>query len=216
MSARPVLICDFDGTIMDIDTCVFLLEKFVKDDWKAFDLQYERGEISIEECMQKQLAMLSVPKHVMLRELEKVTVIRPNFENLIEYCKMKSVLFIIVSAGLDFVIRHFLELNGWEDLVKVKAAKTTFTDDGIKLTFPDLVDETSIDFKEDLVKYYKRQGYTVIYVGDGISDYNAVRNADYSFVIKRSKLADLCKRNRIPHREIIDFQEVVDTIKAIS
>lgn len=212
---NPIVLCDFDGTIIGIDTCVFLLEKFVNEDWKAFDLQYERGEITIEECMQKQMSMLRVPKHVMLKELEKVTFMRPHFEHLIEYCTMNGVSIIIVSAGLDFVIRRFLELNGWGDLVTVKAAQTTFLDDRIKLTFPDLADETSFDFKEDLVKQHKKHGRHVIYVGDGLSDYHAVRIADVSFVIQRSKLADLCQRKRIPHREISDFQEVVDTIKAL-
>lgn len=55
----------------------------------------------------------------------------------------------------------------------------------------------------------------MIYIGDGITDYRAVRRADLSFVIKGSKLAELCKRGEIPHREIRDFQEVIDAIRSL-
>ena len=33
-----IVLCDFDGTIVNIDTALFLLEKFVDDDWKSYDL----------------------------------------------------------------------------------------------------------------------------------------------------------------------------------
>jgi len=210
-----VLLCDFDGTVVNIDTAEYLLEKFVEGDWKIFNLHYKREEISLEECMQKQFSMFNVPRCLMLRELEKVVSFRSNFNNLVEFCRIQDFPFIIVSASLDFIIKHFLEQKGLGDSIVVYAAKTIIKNDGNKLTLPKLFDKTSIDFKEDLVKYYKQQGSRVIYIGDGRSDYNAVRNANFSFVIKDSKLADLCKRTGIPHQEINDFQEVIDSIKTL-
>ena len=129
--------------------------------------------------------------------------------------KTRKIPFIIVSAGLDFVIRHFLELKGLKNKIEIRAVKTTIQNGRTKLSLPKLLDKASIDFKEDLVKYYTKQGKRVIYIGDGTSDYNAIKNADFPFVIKDSKLADLCKRTKVLHKEITDFQKVINFIKTL-
>ena len=207
-----VLLCDFDGTITNLDTALFLLEKFVEGDWRMFDVQYRTGKITLEECIQEQYSMFDVPKHLMLKELEKAVSFRSNFNKLIDYCRIQNIPFIIVSAGLDFVINHFLNQKGLANSIKVHSVKTTITENGIKLAFPKLFDKDSTDFKDDLVRYYKKNGSHVIYIGDGTSDYQAIKNADYRFSIKNSRLAELCRKNKISHQEIDDFQEVIDAL----
>ncbi len=209
---KRVLFCDFDGTIVTIDTCEYLLDKFVKEEWRNFDTYYERGEITFEECIQKQFSKLKVSEELMLKELDKVTSFRLHFMDLVKHCDKKGISFIVVSAGLDFIIRHFLDTIAWDTPVKIYSAKSRFTDKGIKLAFPELFNCTSLDFKEDLVNHYKKQGFRTFYLGDGLSDFNAVRSADFSFVIMDSKLAKLCKREKLPHLEINDFQEVINAL----
>lgn len=209
---KRVLLCDFDGTIVTIDTCEFLLDTFAKEDWRTFNTSLERGEITLEECTRKQLSMLNISEEKALKTLEKVTSFRPHFTELVDHCDALGTSFIVVSGGLDFVIKHFLRIKGLEKRVRVYSATSRITRDGIELSFPELVYCTSLDFKEDLVKLYNKQGFRTIYVGDGLSDFNAVRRADFLFVIKESKLAELCKRENIPHQEITDFQEVTKSL----
>jgi 2-hydroxy-3-keto-5-methylthiopentenyl-1-phosphate phosphatase len=97
--------------------------------------------------------------------------------------------------------------------VKLYVAKSEMTPSGIKFTFPRLQDKNSLSVKDDLVKRYKRQGRKVIYVGDGIWDIHALKEADYRYVVKGSRLATLCRENKIPAREITDFQELVSAIR---
>jgi len=208
-----VVLCDFDGTVLDIDTCVFILEKFAEGEWRIFDEQLEKGEITLEECLRKQFSTVRVSKKLILREVERVMSARPNFANLVEYCRANRRPLFLVSAGLDFVIKRFLELNSWRGLVDVYAPKARCTVNGIKFTFPKLFYAMSVSFKDDLVRYNKKQGKRVVYIGDGLADYHAARNADFSFAIKGSKLAELLRREGIPYKEISDFQEVVETIK---
>ncbi|MFX1533542.1 MAG: HAD-IB family phosphatase [Promethearchaeota archaeon] len=207
------ILCDFDGTIVNIDTAEFLLEKFTKENWRLYDKQLERGEINLKECMQKQYSLLKAPKAIMIQELEQVTQFRPYFDELVEYSLKYKIPFIIVSAGLDFVISHFIKQKGFSKPIKIHAANTRLTENGIEVNFPRLFDKKSLNFKEDLVKHYKKLGYHVIYIGDGLSDYTAVRSADFSFVIKNSSLASLCKKEGLNHLEIINFREVLDRIK---
>jgi 2,3-diketo-5-methylthio-1-phosphopentane phosphatase len=207
---KIVLLCDFDGTITTIDTCEHILEKLSKDNWRIYDAYLERGDITLEECIQKQMAMLTAPKHQILKMLSNVVSVRPHFKELLNFCKVNRLPFIIVSGGLDFVIAHILKKYAINKGVKVYSGKAQFTKKGIDFKFPQLKDPKSIDFKEDLVNYYKINGFRVFFIGNGLSDYNAVRKADFSFVIKNSKLARLCKEEKLPHQDFSDFKIIID------
>ena len=207
------VLSDFDGTITEIDTAVIVFNKFINGDWRIFNEQLDRGEITLEQCMREQFSMIKAPKSLILDELELDAVFRPGFEELVHFCYDNQVLFEIVSAGLDFVINHLLEVRGLDGKTKVRAARTRFTGDGIEMDSIELHDRNSIDFKDDLVNYYKVKGYFVLFIGDGMSDKGAVRSADYVFVIKGSRLAEFCKKEGINHQEMSDFQEVIARIK---
>jgi 2,3-diketo-5-methylthio-1-phosphopentane phosphatase len=211
-----VVLCDFDGTIVEADTCTSVLHKFAKKDWRAFDKQFGRGEITLEECLQKQFATVTVSKAQMLKEAENAAFIRPGLEELVRYCKMHAFPLILVSAGLDFVIKDFLRRHDLDSLIEVYAPKTRITNRGIRFMFPKLFDKTSVSFKDDLVKFYRKQGKSVVYIGDGQGDYYAAGNADYPFAIKGSRLAELLKKDGIAHKEISDFWEVVEVLDALS
>ena len=209
------MLCDFDGTIAEIDTAVFVLDRFSRGDWRTLDKQYEQGLISLEVCLNRQFSTVLVSKEEILHELEPVVTFRPSFERLIKYCSSRSISFTIVSAGLDFVIGYFLRREGWKDLVEVYAAKTRFGARGIEFQFPKLFDKASVNFKQDLVKHYKAQGKKVVYIGDGSADYAAALSCDYPFAIECSRLAALCKGQRNDCTVITDFITVVEAISRI-
>jgi 2-hydroxy-3-keto-5-methylthiopentenyl-1-phosphate phosphatase len=211
--SKVVLLIDFDGTIVSIDTAEFALDRFADPSWRLIDEEFERGEVTFEESLRKEFLMIKVPEKMILDELEKVTELRPNFGKLVEYCKTHNLSLIVVSGGLDFCIRHFLGRNGWLKFVEIHAPRSEFTANGYTLIFPELFDRSSTSFKDDLVKYYRRQGSKVIYIGNGLGDYPAAKEADISFAVKGSKLAELCKKGHLACREITDFQQVVDALQ---
>jgi 2-hydroxy-3-keto-5-methylthiopentenyl-1-phosphate phosphatase len=211
-----VVLCDFDGTITTVDTAEWVLARFAQGDWRLFDRQFEKGEITLEECLNRQFSLMKASEKQILEELENVVKFRSNFKKLAEYCKENRVPVVIVSAGLDFVIKHFLKLNSCLDLVKVYSAKTAFSAQSIKFAFPILFDKTSDNFKHDMVRHYKTQDREVIYVGDGLADYAAAKDADYSFAIEDSRLAKLCRSHGIGCRTINDFDELIEAIRKIS
>jgi 2-hydroxy-3-keto-5-methylthiopentenyl-1-phosphate phosphatase len=210
------VLSDFDGTITEIDNAVIVFNKFINGNWRNFNEQLDRGEITLEQCMREQFSMIKAPKSVILDELELDAAFRPGFEELVQFCYDHQVPFEIVSAGLDFVVNHFLEVRGLDGKTKVRAARTRFTGDGIEMDSIELHDGNSIDFKDDLVNYYKENGYFVLFIGDGMSDKGAVRSADYVFVIKGSRLAEFCQEEGINHQEMSDFHEVIARIKEMS
>jgi 2-hydroxy-3-keto-5-methylthiopentenyl-1-phosphate phosphatase len=210
-----VVLCDFDGTITNIDTSEFVLARFALGDWRSFDEQYQHGEITLEECMVKQFALVRTSKKQMLKELNDVASFRPNFLKFAEYCRKNRIALIIVSAGLDFVIKYFLKQNHCLDLAEICSPETQFTDNIVTFKFLKPFDETSENFKQDCVRYYKIQGKKVIYLGDGTWDFPAAKEADIVFAIEGSKLSDLCKTHHVPFKSMTDFNEVIDIISTI-
>jgi HAD superfamily phosphoserine phosphatase-like hydrolase len=210
---KLAVLSDFDGTVTLNDTFENVAEKFAEGDWRAVDDQYVKGEITLEECLRRQGGMVRVSKSQILHELDRVTKFRPGFDNLAEYCKTNHYPLVVVSAGLDFVIKHFLTRQNWNDKVELFAAAAKCTPKGIKFDFPKLKDKRSMNFKDDTVRYYKTKTDTVAYVGDGRWDLHALRNADLRFAIKNSKLAELCKEQEIQAATVADFTEVVTSLQ---
>jgi len=206
------VLCDFDGTIAEIDTAVIVFNRFINGNWRIFNERLDRGEISLEECMREQFSMIKAPESVILDELDLDVAFRPGFEELVEYCIEYQISFEIVSAGLDFVINHLLVARGLRG-TKVHAAKTRFTEGGLAMAPLELHDSNSVDFKEDLVNRYKSKGFSVVYIGDGMSDKGAVMSADLVFAVKGSGLAEFCTVEGIDYQDVVDFHEVITVIK---
>jgi len=119
----------------------------------------------------------------------------------------------LVSAGLDFVIKHFLRRENLMDKVELFAAVAKCTPMGIKFDFRKLKDNRSMNLKDDTVRYYKTRADTVVYIGDGRWDLQALRSADLRFAIKNSTLAELCKEQEIHATIVADFTEVVTSLR---
>jgi 2-hydroxy-3-keto-5-methylthiopentenyl-1-phosphate phosphatase len=211
-SGKTLIMSDFDETIVNVDTAEYALERFADPSWRRIEEQFESGKITFEESIRNEFAMLKVNQQQILKELDKVVVFRPNFDKLVESCRKKRLSLTIVSAGLEFCIRHFLGRADWLEFMEIHAPKAMYTPNGYELTFPKLLGTGAINFKDDLVRHHRKQGDKVFYIGDGLGDFPAAREADFPFAIKGSKLAEACRRGKVTHKEISDFQEVVDAI----
>jgi 2-hydroxy-3-keto-5-methylthiopentenyl-1-phosphate phosphatase len=210
---KLAVLSDFDGTVTLNDTFQNVLEKFGQGDWRAVDDQYVKAEITLEECLQRQGGMVRASKPQILYELDQITKLRAGFDNLNEYCQTNHYPLVLVSAGLDFVIKHFLARNNPSSKLELLAPVATCTSTGIQFKFLKLKDNRSMNFKDDTVRYYKTKADTVAYIGDGRWDLHALRNADLRFAIKNSKLAELCKEQEIQATIVADFEEVIKSLQ---
>jgi 2-hydroxy-3-keto-5-methylthiopentenyl-1-phosphate phosphatase len=210
--AKAIVVSDFDGTIVNVDTAQVALDLYADPEWKRLDEALERGEVSFEECLRQQFAMVRVPQETILEQLDRVVVLRPNFGRLVDYCMSNDLQLTVASGGFDFCIQHFLNRDGWLKFIQIYAPKSRLTENGYTLTFPKMITPSSINFKDDLVRREKMKGKRVFFVGNGFGDYPAAKESDFAFAIKASKLAELCRGGNVPHKEIDDFQEVVDTL----
>ena len=178
-----IILCDFDGTITLQDTCVSILEQFAVGDWEEYDKLLNKGLINLHECMQKQFEMIQANIPTILSSMGSISI-RPGFADFVSFCLLQEINVVIVSGGLDFVIRSVLSQNNLD--LPVVAAKVK--DERFQLEFPSLHYPDSIDFKVDQVKYYQAQQKKVIFIGDGNSDLQGAKQADLVFAVKNSFL----------------------------
>jgi 2-hydroxy-3-keto-5-methylthiopentenyl-1-phosphate phosphatase len=207
------VLSDFDGTIITIDSCEFILANFANSEWQIYDQKYRENEISLEEAMGKQFNLIKTSEERILNKLDEVVSFRPYFNEMVNLCQNEGIPFVIVSAGLDFVIKHFLEIQKLNKIIKVVSASTTVEDSGISLSFPELRDNMSINFKDDLVKRFQNEGFLVTYLGDGSSDLPAARLADLTFAVKDSYLAQTLRLEGESCFEFTNFQEIINEIQ---
>lgn len=206
-----VLFVDFDGTIVNTDTAQIALDRFGAPDWMRIDEALERGEVSFEESLRQEFATLRAPPEAIIAEVRRFTSVRPNFDRLIEYCRSTNLPLTVVSGGLDFCIRHFLDQDDWLSFVKIYAPTSRFTGSGYTLTFP-AVGSQSTNFKDGLVRQEKTNGTRVFFIGNGYGDLCAAKEATFTFAMRGSRLAELCLEQHVQHKEIDDFQQVVDVL----
>ena len=104
------ILSDFDRTIINIDSCEFILANFTDSEWKIYDQKYRDNEISLEEAMRKQFDLIKTSKERIFNKLDDVVSFRPYFKALVNLCQNEQVPLVIVSTGLDFIIKHYLEM----------------------------------------------------------------------------------------------------------
>lgn len=210
-----IVLCDFDGTIVNIDTAEYILEKFAEGDWKTLDEKLDSGEMPLEDCMRRQFMMVKVSRKRIIDALDSIVQVRSGFEDLVEHCQSQDIPLTIASAGLDFYIRHFLSRRGLKERVGLVVPRVSVTSDGVRFVFPRLRDPSSVSFKDDLVRHHRNQGKTVVYIGDGTTDFNAAKIASFSFAVTGSKLAGLMNKHEIPHEEFTDFKNIIEALKGL-
>jgi len=206
---------DFDGTITMKDTSEMVLDKFAKGDWKIFDQQMDRGEISLEKCMKEQFKLVEARPDDVLEYLDGRVHIRNGFAELVMFLLSSGSKVAVVSAGLDFVIAHYLRSLGLLGEVEVITGKTDYNGH-IEFEFPPVRYHAALDFKQDMVIHLRRTFDRIEYFGDGSSDYNAARSADHCYTVRGSRLDRLCHAEGIDHTEFNDFQMVMNLIKNIN
>ncbi len=202
--------CDFDGTITEDDVSYFLLDSFARKEWRRLLQEYEKHRIRVGEFNTRAFGMVKADKQTLLEAMKGKIKIRAGFQELVSYCSMKGYRFVIVSNGLDFYIEAILKELGLEN-IETHAARASFCPEGMEVRYvgPD-GKQLSDGFKEAYVKLFQKQGYRVVYIGNGDSD---SLPAKYAYqVFATSDLLTYCRKNNLACEP---FTKLTDVVKAL-
>jgi len=209
-----IIQCDFDGTIIRNNLSVLLREKYACGDWRKIDSDYLHGHLTVEQSNKLQFAFIKESKERLQSFIRQHIELRPGFVEFVRYCQESAIPFAIVSSGLDFYIEPVLAEIGMPDL-ELHCGQTFFSRDGIDVSYYD--PEGNIinrGFKRKYLAWLKKRGTNIIYLGDGLSDLEAARQADHVFAT--GHLLDLLSSEPVICNGFSDFRDLLHQVRLLS
>ena len=180
------IVCDFDGTITRRDTVDYVLETLADPAWREVEARWVAGEITAAECMRRQVAMIDASDGKLDALLDSVEL-DPDFAAFAAWCGARAIPLSIVSDGVDHFIRRILARHGL-DAISVTANVLAWSEP-LALEQPwaragcaagSGVCKCAVAASDD--------AQTLVYVGDGRSDFCVSGRADILFA--KASLAD--------------------------
>jgi len=209
-----IIQCDFDGTIIENNLSTLLRENFAPSSWLDIESDFLKGNISVEQSNKLQFALIKEPKEKLQKFVRQHIKLRAGFIDFVSYCNKRCLPFVIVSSGLDFYIEPVLNEIGLDNL-ELYCAQTAFTSNGIEVSYYD-PEKRSINkgFKSSHLKWLRKRGGELIYLGDGLSDLDAAYQANYVFAT--GNLQYLLKKNSVIYHSFSDFHHVLQIVRHLS
>ncbi|WP_442599275.1 2-hydroxy-3-keto-5-methylthiopentenyl-1-phosphate phosphatase [Neobacillus sp. D3-1R] len=211
---RPVIYCDFDGTITEKDNIIAIMKEFAPPGWEAIKDDILSQKVSIQNGVGQLFALLpSNLKNDIVQFSLKNAVIRDGFPELLQLTKEEGIPFHVVSGGIDFFVDPILEPYG--PFTSIYCNSADFLNHTINILWPnacdDLCDNGCGCCKPSVIRKLKNPNDFTIVIGDSITDLEAAKQAD--FVFAREFLADKCEELGIQYKKFETFYDCIDLIK---
>ena len=210
---KTIVQCDFDGTITLEDVAFVMLDTYAQGDWRKVHDDYEAARITVGRFNQAAFDLVRAARKELLASMGGKVAIRPGFPALVDCCQRNGFRLAVVSNGLEFYIRQILKDLGFPE-IEVHAARARFHDRKVSVQYvgPDgnPVDDA---FKEAYVSLFVSQGYRVIYIGNGASDYFPAKKSNHVFAT--GTLLETCKKAHLDCIPFDDFTDVARVLEAL-
>ena len=208
----PAILCDFDDTVTVQNVAELLLRRFSDGRWEDLRRQTRERLITFREYQELAFRNIGASREEMSAYVCEQAVLRPGLRELWQYSRATSIPLAVATLGLDFYVGAVLEREGLSE-VPTYAVKTTFTSQGIEYNYPYARKDCTRwgTCKCSVLESYRGRGYSIIFVGDGVSDFCPASRADLVFA--RSHLASQCHEAGIPYLEFEGFQNILDHLQ---
>lgn len=210
------IFCDFDGTVTKEDTLNKFLRIYADKEWLNVESKWEAGKIGSRECIFEQMKLVPRQNAKVLNDFLNGIEIDEYFPEFIKYVRENNIDFYIVSDGFDYFINRILRKNNIFD-IKIFANHVNLEDGryicGFPYTNPDCTTASGM-CKCNIVNKYKRPESTVLYIGDGGSDFCVSKKMETIFA--KGRLLEYCEKNNIAENGLIRFscfKEILNFLK---
>jgi 2-hydroxy-3-keto-5-methylthiopentenyl-1-phosphate phosphatase len=212
---RPVIYCDFDGTITESDNIIAIMKKFAPPNWEQIKDQILSQEISISEGVGKLFAELPSNQR---DEITKFAIenakIREGFSEFVEFARTEDIPLYIVSGGIDFFVYPILEKFG--PFEGIYCNHSDFSGENIKILWPYTCDsycqnECGCCKPSIIRKINKDEECFTIVIGDSVTDLEAAKQAD--FILAGDLLEEKCSEWGLDYKGFTTFYDCIDEIK---
>ena len=197
------ILCDFDGTIADIDVTDALLERFADGAWRNIEADWRAGRIGSRQCMSGQVALMDAAPEDLDELIDGVAIDR-DFAGFVSDARRMQMHVQVVSDGLDYAISRILARHGLRDL-PITANRLHY--EGARrwsMGSPHARDACRTASGTCKCAVARDRANTVL-VGDGQSDFCVAAVAAHVFA--KGRLAEHCQMVGIAHHRIHNFSD---------
>jgi 2,3-diketo-5-methylthio-1-phosphopentane phosphatase len=218
---RAVLFCDFDGTLTPTDIGTALLRHYSSAATEAEEL-LRSGKISVLEYYQRTCSALSpeaTPDSIAAFACR--IGLSPYAQELIAFCRGQGIGVAIVSDGLDAYILPVLEQAGLAEL-PIACNRLRWEGESPVVEFPWAYESCQRSCpspypcaacKRAVLLSWAPPGATILYLGEGASDFCPAFYAD--FVFARGELAQWCQEHGIgfiAYRSLFEVRQALEQL----
>lgn len=198
---------DFDGTITDQDTLVFLASTLGggTEMVQAIGRLIRENSLSLRDGIAAEMRSIRLPfseAEALLREKVRID---PGFAPLAHWCQNHGIPLTVLSAGFHQIIDLFIKPD---EFPRVEVLANSLNPDprtGWQCVFRDKT-EFGHD-KATALQAAGKAGQYTIFIGDGLSDRSAAHVADEVFA--KHSLIQYCMEKKIPFREFETFDGIL-------
>ena len=210
-AARLHVFSDFDGTITQHDTLVFLATRLGlgPDGFRESERLLREGRLTAREVIARDVGSIRAPFAEAAALLRAQVGIDPGFPPFARWCAARGIPLTVLSAGFEEIVGLYLppeEFPGLEvraNRLRPGTWECCFRDDS-----PDGHDKAAT------LREVRRHGRQTVLVGDGSSDEEPAAAADLVFARRGRPLAEHCRRRGIACEEYESFHDVLSGLSA--
>ncbi len=203
---------DFDGTITMRDIGAILLQKYTGDSWIEMENKVKSGTLTMREGLSGQWSLVTTPLEQLREDAMQEVEIRSGFVGFISWLVEAGIPTHVLSDGLDLYVPAAIAgaldgaIDNWREKVSIDCNKTGF-DGHVTLEFQPECDHGCALCKIARVQEKRHHAETIVYIGDGVSDWKASPFADIVFAVRGSSLASNLQKSGTENSAVlIEFE----------
>ncbi|WP_353855999.1 2-hydroxy-3-keto-5-methylthiopentenyl-1-phosphate phosphatase [Bacillus sp. Bos-x628] len=206
---KPIVCCDFDGTITTNDNIIRIMKQFAPSEWTQLKDGVLSKEITVKEGVGRMFRLLnSDQKETIQSFILHDTNIREGFEQFVAYLKKAEIPFYVLSGGMDFFVYPVLE--GIVEKEHIYCNHASFKEENIQIEWPHACDSQCQNdcgcCKPSIIRKLAHENDFIVMIGDSVTDIEAAKCADLTFA--RDYLLNECRNLGLIHKEYETFVDV--------
>ena len=199
---KPIIFCDFDGTITAEETFVGMLKEFAPQMAAEIMPLLYRREMTLREGVRKMLESIPSRCYPEIIEFSRTKKIRPGFVEFLDFLKTQGVPFVLVSGGVRIMVETVLgDLS--QKIDGIYAVDLDISEEYFKV-HSEFEADTELVAKVKVIERYPNT--EAIAIGDSVTDLNMALAAPVVFA--RDRLADYLDEYQKPYFKWTDFFDI--------
>ncbi|KAJ5135420.1 uncharacterized protein N7515_004698 [Penicillium bovifimosum] len=226
---KIIIFSDFDGTIFLQDTGHVLVDNLGCGAAyrEKLEEQFKSGSRTFRDISEDMWSSLTIPFGDGFDIMEKTLSLDAGFREFHAYCQRNNFPFNIISAGLKPVLQRTLDLFlGAEEASTIEIVANDLKAPGGVPWKPIWRDGSDAGHDKALSVNLAREKAQsecepdemplIVFIGDGVSDLAAAREADVLFARRGLRLEEYCLEHGIKYTPFDSFSDVKREIEKIS